>query len=148
MHDSRKVFLLEGELRCIKAAYEAGDDAGTTEFKTFDAGIAVDDYIIVPSGTRHEMTICKVHEVDVEPNLDSGSEMLWVIGKVSLSGHEATVASEERFIAAARSAERARKMKQLKEDILADVDADIKVIAGPVDENTDAHSETSAPASS
>lgn len=133
MHDSRKVFLLEGELRCITAAYEAGDDARTTEFKTFDAAIAVDDYIIVPTDTRHEMTVCKVHKVDVEPDLDSGGEMLWVIGKISLAGHEATVASEERFIAAARSAERSRRMKQLKEDILADVDTNIKVIAGPTE---------------
>lgn len=133
MHDSRKVFLLENEPRCITATYEAGDNAATTEFKTFDQDVAVDDYIIVPTDTRHEMTVCKVRAVGIEPDLESSAEMLWVIGRVDRSSYKATIGSEKDFVAAARSAERSRKKKQLKEDFLADVDANIKVIAGPTE---------------
>lgn len=131
MHDSRKVFLLENEPRCITAAYEADENAPASEFKTFDPDIEVNDYIIVPTNSRHKMTVCRVHSVDVEPNLDCSAEMLWVIGIVNRSAYEGTLQSEDAFIDAARSAERRRKKKQLKEDILADIDANIKVIAGP-----------------
>lgn len=133
MHDSRKVFLLEDEPRCIKASYEAGDDAKTTEFKTFDTDIGVGDFIIVPTDTRHEMTVCKVTEVGVEPNLDTGAAMLWVIGKVDLSAHKATLDSEKTFVDAARSAERRRKKGQLREALLADVPTDMKVLTAPPD---------------
>lgn len=106
MHDSRKVFLLENEPRCITATYEEGDDAPVTEFKTFDPDIAVDDFVIVPTDTRHRMTVCKVRSVDVEPNLDTEAKMLWVIGSVDCSAYEKTLSSEGQFIGAARAAER------------------------------------------
>lgn len=131
MHDSRKVFLLETEPRCVTAAYDAGEDASTTEFKTFDLDIKTDDYVIVPTNCRHKMTVCKVHAVDVEPDLDSSAEMRWVIGVVDQSAFKATFASERQFIDAARSAERRRKKTQLREDFLADIDDDMKVLSGP-----------------
>jgi hypothetical protein len=135
MHDSRKVFLLEDEPRCIKAKYEP--DVNTQkpskgyDFKTFDETIQVDDFIVVPTDTRYGMTVVKVVEVDVEPDLDTDLYMHWVIDKVDRSVFENLLASEEGFIDAARAAERKRKKKQLKEDLLADVDTTTLKLAGP-----------------
>lgn len=122
MHDTRKVFLLDPEPKCIKAVYEAHEDATQTEFKTFDEDIKVDDYVIVPSTTRHEMTVCRVVEIDVEPDLDTSVKMDWVIGKIESSQYETILDQERQLIDAVRSAEKKRRKAQLKEDILADVD--------------------------
>lgn len=124
MHNSRKVFLLEDdkEPRCILAAYETGETAHTTEFKTFDQSIKVDDYILVPSGTRHRMTVCKVHSIDVEPTLDTDEKIDWVVGTIDQSNYQDTIEQEQVFIDAVKSAEKAALKKKLREDFLANVD--------------------------
>lgn len=125
MHDSRKVFLLDDEPRCVLCTYEADtptQKASSTEFKTWDSNIKVGDYVVVPTDTRHCMTVVKVVDVDVEPNIESHAKMDWIIGTVDRHDFEAIVAQERRFLDAARSAEKARKKKELKEAFLADVD--------------------------
>lgn len=132
MHDSRKVFLLDPEPQCIKAVYEPHEGASQTEFKTFDENIKVDDYVIVPSGTRHNMSVSRVVEVGVEPDLDTSTKMDWVIGIIESSTFENILEQEKVFIDAARSAEKKRRKKQLREDILADVDTkDMMLIGQP-----------------
>ena len=124
MHNSRKVFLLPDgqEPRCILATYESSENAPQTEFKTFDASIEVDQYIVVPSTTRHHMTTCKVVEVDVEPELDTDVKIDWVMGIIDQSSFLETSAKEQEFINAVKSAEKAALKKKLREDMLAGVD--------------------------
>jgi len=122
MHDSRKVFLLDEEPRCILATYEEGENASRTEFKTWDQDIQVDDFIVVPSGTRHDMTVVKVVKVDVEPNLESSHKMDWVVCKIDRAAFEDTTQREATFLNAARKAEKLRKKQQMREDFLRDVD--------------------------
>ena len=122
MHDSRKVFLLDTEPRCILATYEKGDNAQTTEFKTWDDDIKVDDYVTVPTETRHKMTVVKVVEVDVEAILDSEAPMGWIVGVVDTTAFDETASQEKEFLEAARSAEKTRRKAQLKKDFLQDVD--------------------------
>lgn len=122
MHESRKVFLLDREPRCILAAYEAVEGAPTKEFKTFDEDIQVDDYIVVPTDTRHNMTVCKVREVDVEPDLESNEGVAWVIARIDREGYERALQSEQKFIDAVRVAERRRKKAQLREDFVSEID--------------------------
>lgn len=128
MHNSRKVFLLDQEPRCILADYENGPNPKTCEFKTNDMSIKVDDYIVVPTNTRHGMTVCKVVKVDVEPNLDCESEMYWVVSRIDTTNFDNVTQQEQSFLTAAASAEKRRKKEQLKKDFLADIDSDIKVI--------------------
>ena len=131
MHNSRKVFLLENEPRCVLGAYEAGENPPLSEFKTFDGDIGVGDLVIVQSDTRHKMTVVKIAQVDIEPNLDSGSVMHWVVGKVDVDAFNETIKSESKFLDAARRAEKARRKEQLRKDFLQDVDDSSLKISGP-----------------
>lgn len=66
MDNSRIVFLINDQVRAVKAKYE---DSGAAEmFKTFDATIQVGDLAVVQSTTRHMMTVVKVTEIDVDVN--------------------------------------------------------------------------------
>ena len=131
MHNSRKVFLLEGnkEPRCVLAAYLATEKADTTEFKTFNPTIRVDDYVVVPSSTRHNMTVCKICEVDVEPTLDTDDKIDWIVCTIDRSSYMDTIKQEGIFIDAVKEAEKASLKKKLREDFLANVDvSDLKIV--------------------
>lgn len=78
MNYSTAIFLINPKVRAIAAIYEPDTDsrkAPRTVFKTFDQSIGVNDYILVPTETRHKMTVNKVVEVDVEPDLETGAGM-------------------------------------------------------------------------
>lgn len=135
MHDSRKVFLLPEEPRCILASYQPkpngqdyepediGDgDYSLKELKTFDVDTKPGDYVVVPTGTRHRMTVMRVEFVDMEPDLNSDKEMLWAVGRVDKTSHDDILRKEREFIQQARAAERKRQKEQLRKDFLAEMD--------------------------
>jgi hypothetical protein len=62
------VFLINDSIRAVTCTYE--NDGKRVPFKTLDKTIAVDDIVVVPSGTRHGMTTCKVVEVDSDVDYD------------------------------------------------------------------------------
>lgn len=121
MHDSRKVFLLDTEPRCVLCSYESHEGAPRTEFKTWDTDIKVGDYVVVPTDTRHHMTVVRVEEIDVEPNLESNERMHWIVDVVDKSAFDRTANQEREFLNAARAAEKQKKKEALKEAFLANV---------------------------
>lgn len=127
MHSSRKVFLLPDgeEPRCVVGIYEPdrpGFTAKRTEYKTFDKLLKVDDYIVVPSDTRWNMTTCKIVAVDVEPALDTEDEINWVMGSIDQSSYLATIKQEENFITAVRVAEKKALKKELRKTLFDNLD--------------------------
>ncbi len=124
VHNSRKVFLLDKEPRCILATYETEDNATRYEFKTWDQATREGDYIVIPTSTRHNMTVCKVVAVDVEPDLQSSIEMQWVIATISLDAHTQNLAAEVQFIDIANKAQRHQMKRELRESALAGVSGD------------------------
>lgn len=140
-NQSTAVFLINDKTRAILATYEEGDNAPRTMFKTFDQSIDVDDLIIVPTGTRHRMTVCKVVEVDVDVDFNSGVTVEWVIGTVDTTEYQEVVRREKDALKTIRSAEVRREREKLKEALLADLNGDadrsIALLAGsaePADE--------------
>lgn len=128
MNYSRAIFLISDDVRAVVCTYEAGDDAPRTVFKTLDQSIKVDDFVVVPSGTRHKMTICKVVEVDVEPDLEGAGDIGWVVGVVSRADFEAITAQEDEAIERIKAAERRRKKAELRETLLKDAEQDLKAL--------------------
>lgn len=121
MNNSTAVFLINDKVRAIYAGYEPekkGSDKAL--FKTFDPTIKVDDLIVVPTGTRYGMTVCKVLEVDVEFDIDTPVEVKWVVEKVNLPAHEKVLAEENEAIQIIRSAEKRKKRDELRKAIFAD----------------------------
>ena len=117
MNYTRAVFLISDDVRAVACVYGAGEGAKRTVFKTFDREIRVDDFVVVPTDTRHRMTVVRVVEVDLEPDLQSGDDM------------EQIEAQEKAAIAKIKAAELRRQKRELR-DALLDEEAtkDLKLL--------------------
>lgn len=128
MNYSTIVFLINKNVRAILATYEADEKSPREMFKTLDPELAVGDLIIVPTITRHGMTVCKVVEVDVEVDFDATVQVKWVVGKVEKTAYEQTISQEGVAIQTIKSAEARKKREELRASILADSVEDIKAL--------------------
>lgn len=117
MHNSNILFLINDHARAIAVQYEEGGARST--FKTLDQGLAVDDLVVVQSGTRWGMTVAKVVEVDLEINFDSNTPINWIVQRVDTDMFAEIEAREAEAINTVQSAERARKKKELREAMFA-----------------------------
>ena len=128
MNYSTAVFLINKYVRAVLATYESEDSAKRTMFKTLDPTIAVGDFVIVPTDTRHKMTVCKIVETDVDVDFDSHALIGWVVGKVDQGGYNTVLAQERDAIDAIKSAELRKKRQDLRDNMLADSLAYIKAL--------------------
>lgn len=125
MNYSTAIFLINPKVRAILAIYEPDTDSRKSPratFKTFDPEIVVGDYILVPTETRHKMTINKVVEVDVDPDLESTATIHWVIGTVDRVAYDDVIAQEARAIELMKAAEKTHAREELRKKMMAHVD--------------------------
>lgn len=127
MNYSTAIFLISDRARCVKVNYEP-DAKDFYAFKTFDPDIAVDDLVVVPTNTRHGMTVCRVAEVDIEPDFNAHYEMKWLVGRVDRASYDEIIGQEAEAVAKMRRAEKRRKRKQLRADMIADSEAELKAL--------------------
>ncbi len=118
MNYSTSVFLINNQVRAVKATYEPGGVPSV--FKTLDDRIKEDDIIVVPSTTRHELTTCKVVEVDVDVDFDDGRKIDWIVCAVSTQEYKKIIEQEQEAIKAIKSAELRQKRASLREAMFAD----------------------------
>lgn len=123
MDNSKIVFLINDQVRLIRVTYEPGTPEAEKQaysFKTFDQTIQVDDYVVVETGTRHGLTVCKVTAVDLDVNFDDGIALKWAFQRVDTDAIESIRRAETEAITAAARAELKRKRAQLREGIFAE----------------------------
>lgn len=126
MNYSTAIFLINKAVVAVKVSYDQdkarpGEPAGNLQiFKTFDATLAKGDYVIVPTDTRWNMTVCRVEEVGVEVDLETTAQIGWLIGRADRGDYDAVVAEEEAAISAIKSAEKRRKQEALIASLIAD----------------------------
>lgn len=130
MDASKIVFLINDQVRLIRVSYEAqpADIQNVTagyapkfyNFKTLDQSIKVGDFVVVETGTRHGLTVCKVEEVDLDVDFDDGISLKWAFQRVDAVNMETIRSAEAEAIAAAKRAELKRKRAQLREGIFAE----------------------------
>lgn len=127
MNYSTAIFLINKAVRAVRVSYDqdakdgGGKPAGNLQiFKTFDPTITPGDFVIVPTDTRWNMTVCRVEEVDVEVDLEASARVGWLIGRVNRGDYDAVVAEEEAAISAIKSAEKRRKQEELIASLIAD----------------------------
>ena len=135
MNYSTAIFLISDKCRAVMVTYETDTppngnkiDAKRTLFKTLDPKIKVNDFVVVGTDTRHHMTVCKVVEVDVEPDFDSSDEVKWIVGVVDTADATEVKRQEDEAIVKIKSAEKRRKRRQLRDDLIADAEADLKAL--------------------
>lgn len=123
MNYSTAIFLVNSQVRCVAASYELnakGEPAQVNPFKTLDPTIKVGDFVVVPTETRHSMTVCRVEEVDIEVDFDSQAQMRWIVGKVDLDSYRDILSREDSAIQAMKSAEKRSKQEELRRKLIAD----------------------------
>ncbi len=131
MNLSTAVFLINDNARAVLVTYEAHDGAPRTMFKTFDKSIKVDDFVVVPTDTRHKLTVCKVVAVDVDVDFDSSTQVAWLVGKVNLADVNQIKEQEEKAIEAIKAAEKLKKRRELQNsmnELLASTGGDLKLL--------------------
>lgn len=123
MNLSTAIFLVNKGVRPVRVSYDPDwpkHNNPDVYFKTLDPSIKKDDYVVVPTGTRHGMTVCKVEEVDFRVNFDSTIEYKWVYGKVDKEGVDSIKAQENIVLDRVGDAEENRKRKELSEALQLD----------------------------
>ena len=124
MNYSAAIFIANDQVRGVKVSYDQNLDGSVKgdlyTFKTFDKSLAPGDFVVVPTGTRHKMTVVRVEEtnVDVDPNI--GVELKWIIAKVDRSTYEQTIEMEKAMIEKIKAAKLRRERQKLAEELLAD----------------------------
>jgi hypothetical protein len=131
MNYSTAVFLMNEHVRCVLATYELDTDnpkAKRTPFKTLDTSVRVGSYVIVPTDTRHGLTVVRVVETDIDVDFDAPEQMKWIVGLVDRSPYEETLRIEEEAISAVKSAEKRKKADELRKALILDREA-LKTLA-------------------
>lgn len=131
MNYSLSVFLINDNVRAIACTYEQdapGRPAGRTIFKSLDSTLKAGDFVVIPTDTRHKLTVVKIVETDVDVDYDSHDQMTWIVGKVDLTDHELVLRQEAEAITAIKSAEKRKKQDELRKALIIDQQA-IKALA-------------------
>ena len=132
MNQSTAIFLVNEATRAIYGIYEPDSEktkAPRTMFKTFDKSIKVDDLIIVPTDTRHGMTIVKVVEVDAKVDYDDPTPIRWVVGKVDRHAYEVVLSREGDMLKIVAEAEENHKRDELRAKLFANSEKQIRKLS-------------------
>lgn len=130
MNYSTAIFLVNKSARAMSCSYEPKEHGSPeiTIFKTLDPTLTVGDYVVVPTGTRHKMTVVKIEEADVDFDVDCPNQVGWIIGRVDKELYEETLRNEQAIIGQIKSAEIRKKREDLAEKLLADKVEDLKAL--------------------
>ena len=135
MNYSTALFLFNDKLRAVNVSYDPTcKNEPLVVFKTLDPDTKPGDFVVVPTETRHKMTVVKVVDVDVDVDFESTVKMEWIIGRVDRASYEETLTQEGRAIAKMKSAEAHKKREELKNAMFAEHAAsfaDAALIAAP-----------------
>ena len=123
VHKSKLIFLLdEVDVRVVKVSYEDDHRQENHSFKTMDTTLQVGDFVVTPTNSRWLMTVCRVEEIDVEPDLNM-TEIHWLRASVDLSDYSDIIVGEAQLIAAANSAEKRALKAKLRAEMTIDQEA-------------------------
>lgn len=128
MNYSTAIFLISDTVRAVEGIYENSDNAPRTTFKTFDTSIKIDDYVVVPTETRHKMTVVKIVDVDIDLDVETNEDIKWIVGTVNRESFEDLTAQEEDAIARIKSAQKRKKRQELAAALMADAEEEIKAL--------------------
>ena len=128
MEYTKAIFLLDENVRAIDVTYESAEKSPRTTYKSLDPKIKVGDMVVVPTNTRHGMTVCKVAAVDVEPDLESSTPMQWIVSVVDRSQFDDIHRQEEEAITRIKAAERKRRRDELREALVAGSGPEVRAL--------------------
>lgn len=118
MNYSTAVMLINENIRAILCSYETDKDGNGvkpfTMYKTLDHSMKIGEFVVVPTNTRHKMTVCKVEAVDVDVDDEDPTHVDWVVGKISLVEHDTIKSEENKWIIELKESEKRAKKEEIK----------------------------------
>ncbi len=124
MNYSTAIFLVNHDVRAIKVSYEVDPNGkGVRPFQTYkslDPNLSVGDYVVIPTDTRHKMTVARVEEIEDDVDFDSPAQLAWIISAVDTGAHAEVVRAEGAAIEQIKSAEKRAKREELARKLIAD----------------------------
>lgn len=125
MNYSSAVMLINQNIRAIHVSYEKKDETKPNApeptrytFKSLDQSLKVGDYVIIPTDSRHFMTVGRVEAVDVDVDFESDIQLKWIIDRVNREVHDTVLLEEGKWIEALKVAEKRRKREEIKKSLL------------------------------
>ncbi len=121
MNYSTAVMLINPNIRAIKVSYEEDTQSHKQPlytFKTLDQSIKEGDFVVIPTDTRHKMTVCLVKEIDVEIDFESGLEIKWILDKVDVESANHVLKEEKIWIDALKASEKRKKQAEIKKNLV------------------------------
>lgn len=121
MNYSRAVMLINENIRAIETIYEPDTDkvkATRKIYKSLDKSIKTGDMVIIPTTTRHGLTVVKVVGVDVDIDFESPEKIEWIVDKVNAAESSRILEEEEKWIEQLKAAEKRRKREEIKKSML------------------------------
>lgn len=123
MNYTKAILIVDDNVKVVKVNYDSNNN--DKYFKTLLMDLAKDDLVVIPTATRHNMTVGKIVETDCLINLDDNDQISWVIQKVDKDSYENTLKQENVAIEQIKSAE----LRKKKSDLLDAIKVDQAVIA-------------------
>lgn len=118
MHSSNYIFLINPTCRAMVVNYDPDKPSEERIVKTLDPNIQKDDLVVVPATTRHEFTVCRVVEADVDIDFERNIKVDWIVHKVDQESYKKMVEEENFAVQKIRSAEIRQKREELSEKLL------------------------------
>lgn len=130
MNYSTAVMLINEHIRPIKVTYEkqaqGGPKVATYLFKTLDETIKAGDYVVIPTDTRHLMTVAQVEEVDCDVDFESTLEIKWVISRVQTEEAAHILVEEAKWIETLKASEKRKKREEIKKNMIDYYNGDLE----------------------
>lgn len=125
MNYTTAILLVRSDIKVVAVSYEVNADGTGREpfvnYKTPDPDLKVGDFVIIPTDTRHRLTVARVEVLDVEIDPASATPVNWLVSSaIDRTAYDSLLSAEANVIAAIKSAETRRAREELASKLLAD----------------------------
>lgn len=127
MNFSSAVMLINQNIRAVIGVYEDEKEQPNQKkhiFKTLDQSIQIGSFAVVPTDTRHKMTVVKIIDVDVDVDFESDVQLNWIISNVDLGPNKLILEQESGWIERIKAADKNKKREELKKSLLSSYSGD------------------------
>lgn len=122
IHSSRKIFLIDETVKCVRVQYEPEppDQLSKTHIAKTFLDLEYGEFVAIETSTRWGITVVRVVEVGLEPELNDTS-IPWIVAPVFLDDYNEWIEREKIILKTIAAAEKRKQREELKTTILGNL---------------------------